>query len=390
MNFESSLTPLQLITSKNSKMKVFEEVSTALSVIKPSEVRVAGWGQVLPPIFNWEEDNLKILKNLEPKVSELIASTEISKLKEIDDKMKEFAKLARTAETERKELTQPIVGMTKRLMVIEKTYEALAESLKPTYMTLKKLEQAEVAKAQARSNELTRFRSEMQTYLNNREYFWRKYNQDKVTEVFKDALDFVEFADLQGYVDEICAKHTAKEYVFINPNSRPQIPDQDFEKTKIWEEVAGTWSGKKLADEFDKLIETTFSNFQFAKNQKEEAIKQREAEQIIETQMAEEDVTMENALVILDEKASPVQTIVTEATRDIKKVWSIEMEHTVESMSKIDKAWYQNRNECLAVWQGKDPWTINTIDKANQLSKLRNKDERFQPDGIVFVQIEKI
>jgi hypothetical protein len=46
--------------------------------------------------------------------------------------------------------------------------------------------------------------------------------------------------------------------------------------------------------------------------------------------------------------------------------------------------------QCLSIWQGKDPWNINTTDQGNLLCKLKNADNRFQPEGIVFKEDVKI
>ena len=367
-----------------------DSVNQALAVIKPTETRIEGWQKVLPPIFNWENDELKKFAEIDIERFKVATpdKSHLPLLKEFDETLTRLKKLASDKEKERKDLLQPIEGMKKRMMVIEKAYTEIVEVLSPYYIKLKKVEQTELAKKQARADDLSRFRTEMQTKFNREQGLWNEYIQAKVTEVYDEALDVIEPADLTPYLNDIEWKHT--EQVFVH--AQCQIPTingvMDADKVAIANDVFSNWNRKALADSFSSLLRQTFVGFDVAKNQKEQAKDIRHAEQVIEVSAIKENVEMENTLAVFDEKST--ETITVEKTRGLKTVWKIDMEPTLENMAKIEKAFYGNKQACLATWQGKDFWKINTYDKAAMLCRLKDKDENFAVQDILFKPEDKL
>lgn len=371
---------------------IIEQVETSLAKIKPAEERLTGWKGVLVPIFNWEMTTLKELQLISSTIDDYIIENptveNIKQLKSIEDKLTEVKKLSSRSNKERLDLFANINDLSKRLMIPEKEYESIAKKISDTFIKIKRLENTEREKVQKRQEDLAAFRSKVQTKLNNDINNWNLYIESKITDVYKDALDLIEVEDLTNYTNDILWKHTEKEFQFSSM-SLTKWELEDKEKMAIFKEIANTWDSKSFSDKFAEKIKATFSDFEVAKSQKEAALKIRQNEAEIEVDAANENLEMETALVQIEEKVV-VQDNLFEVTKNLKKVYEIDMEHNEKNMVIIEKAFYGNRQDCLSMYQGKDCWKINTEDKGNLLCRIKNRDNKFAPDGVVFKEIEKI
>jgi len=367
-------------------MELLKDVSTALEKIKPTEQRIVGWQTVLPPIFNWEQKKLQDLIAIGAEVESLIIATptkeDIPKLKAIDDKIKQLTKLASLSNTERLEITGPIRGLIERLMIAEKKFKELSAALNPTYVAIKKIESAEIQKEQARKDAISKYRLSLQNYFLQRESDFKRYINGRVAEVYKLALDTISELELDDFIQGEIDVHTPANFI---PHP-PEVPaDAEFADLRLVE--CSKWNAQALSDLFASELRQAFVGFTQAKEQIEEAKNAMAA--LAATKEAEITETQEmiEVLNVIEEKATE-PTLVIQATKELKTVWKIEMEHNVVNMRKINIAFHGNMAECISVWQGTDCWNISTNDQANLLCKLKNKDINFEVQGVVFTKHE--
>lgn len=367
------------------------DVEKALAIIKPADVRVQNWSETLTSLFVWEEKALREVSNIDISkyMIENPTIADILLLKEMDDKMKELSKLSTLKKNERKEVTSNIDGMKTRLMITENAYQTLSEKIKPYYIKISKVKQAEEEKTAKRTSDLNSFRSRMQISFNESVAASNLYIQAKVTESYKECLAMIEPEDLDGYLSNLLSLHKSEAFGYKQPTVT-QAEVDDEEKVAIYQEIFGKWNHEGFSQSFKSILTNTFSDFTIAKQQSDEAIRQREAEQSIEVLEIQDNVEVENTIAVLEEKSAPTMSFAYEKTRELKKVYELDMVHDENNMRRVNKAFYANMKECLAVYQGKDYWKIDTVTQGELLSKLKNKDNGIIFEGIVFKETDKI
>jgi len=361
-----------------------EKVSQALQKIKPTEERIQNWQQTLLDTFKWETQNLNEVMRVD--VTEYLIANPTSEhftlLKPLDDKIKEFKNLATLKSTERKEVTKNINGMLDRLMLPEKSYLELSNILSPVYVSIKKLQDDQLRKEEARRSELNNFRMQMQTHFNTCQGNWDKYIQTEITSKYAEALKVVdEFTvTLSEFKDKIVEENPVTDFSF----PQPTFDRTDVQKLEIFQDVFRHWSNEKLCTKFMTLLNETFKDFQIAQTQPEAALEIRKAEEVVEVAAIEDVVETENMMAAIEEKAAPVALIPTEAVKELKRVWSIQIEDTMVGMSTIHRAFFANRNELMPLTRKKTFLGIDANDMIKMMCEYKTKDENFCPQGIVF------
>lgn len=376
-----------------------QSVSKELAIIKPTQQRILGLQTLFSPLFDWQATNLAEVKQYAEDADYFIISSptidDLPRLKEISDKLEEARAKSRLKSKERLDFTKNFDTIKKRTMVIEESYEEIAKKIEPGYIALKKIEQFESQKVALRNQELNQFRLMCQTEFNRLLSLQQKYIQSKVSEVYEEALDMIDENDIKAYLDDLVEKHKDA-FKYLAPKF---ATTSDADKKAIYKDVFSKWSEEKLLDEFAKLLQRTFSDFEIAKIQKEAALKVRESEKSVEIELIEEIKETNDILAVLDEKSAEVEPILQE-TKSLKQLYSIfgekgkqldgGMDKTEKSLTTIERAFFACRRECMPLYQGKDIFNIDGYTKASLLSKLKNKDNKFEADGIIFCIVDKI
>ncbi len=378
-----------------------EVITKELSVLRPVQDRIAGLGKVFSPLFEWQEENMQFLKAALAEVDQFIIENptkeNLPRIKDIEEKQKRLISIARMKEKERKDHTKNFDTIKKRMMCIEEAYDAMASKVGNTFVSLKRIENAEREKVDARDRDLNNFRTKIQQEFNRLTGLQSMYIEAKVTEVYKVALEKIMPPGLSGvtgdelveYLNPIRWQHTEAAFKYLAPQFT-QAEIEDEQKVAIYKEIFKHWDGKRFESEFNTLLNDTFFDFSEAWKNKEDSLRQRESAEASQVQIVQEEVEVNDVLATLDEKANvhSSATLFSE-TRDLKKSYCVAMDHSYENMIKVERAFFANRHECMAIYQGKDCWNMNCVDKAALLARLKNKDDNFNPEGIIFKEVEK-
>ena len=82
--------------------------------------------------------------------------------------------------------------------------------------------------------------------------------------------------------------------------------------------------------------------------------------------------------------------VVTQGKKQLKKVYSINMEHTEETMFEIIRCFFEKKKELMKMYRGSDPWKISIEKMADLICEYKNKNEDYIPKGLSFDEKEII
>lgn len=374
-------------------IKAKEEASKALEKVKPSEQRLAAWNPLLKGMFEWEQKNLTELNDysLGDFDKDKFTEKDLVLLKPLEDEINRVKKLKTSSLTARKDFTNPINNFIDRLMTTEKGWAEIQTVLEGKFMSLKRVEKDIVDKQKQKEARLQSFRTRLQQYLNHFLRQWKEYIIAICNEKYQEAIDNVNPEELLDWLKPIFDEHPVDGFTVTQFDmSKEELNDEDVQK--IYKELMATWDKKSLHDEFLNSMNDKFNTFEFDKMNAEEAKEEAENQKKLLLDEAKEKEITDNAMAEIDAKVNLdlAPTTIGSPTKSIKTYFVVEMENTLNNMLIIEKAFYANKNECLSLYQGKDVWKIDAYKKAELLAKMKDKDPKFECEGVIFVEKEKV
>lgn len=368
--------------------QALEVINKRLSGIAPDEERFPAWKDVLFKIWRFEQNGLNQVISDNPEFPEDIPSnpTEeqikviLSSIKGHEDIIAFLKKKEKEYTTSRKEITKPLTDFLDGLMNIEKAYKAIheeyAKKLLPYKQLEKKIQDAQIQ----RQRDLQSFRTKCQQDYNQHVYETKKYISEKINEAYKYAIENIDIFDIDDYIENF--KNTFKVDSLTGKNNKYQ--DKEFQA--INDEIWNNWIPSDYHNILLKQIDEVFDGFELAKSNAEEAIRLAAQKAEVSKAEAQDDFKADN---IVAQVESFVTTPIVQTTKNLKKVYSLDMAHTEDNMVAVVRAFFANLPSCLANYRAQDNWKIvEEMEKC--LVTLKNKDEKFAPDGIVFKASDKI
>ncbi len=359
-----------------------EAVDKRLAEIKPAEKRLPTWQKLLTEMWTLEQALLNQVKNDEPELLQALPAEPtpeqtqyaLSLIKRTEDTIADLVKKGNEAQKERKKYTTSLDGVTANLMIPEKAYAEFAKNLKTSLLPYKKLEEKEQNKVIQRQRDLQDFRNRTQIRFNEAVANAKKDIARKVDELYAKAIEEVDIFAIDEYKHEI--KWFWTERNFVAP--RDKFNDPEFQT--ISDEIWANWNPQALTAEYSSTIDNVFEGFEAAKSNKEEALRVSQEKVQAAEQDVEFNLTMDNNVAALE-----VKTVIpiTQATKALKKVYVLDVEHNDDNMYNVIRAFCANFVSCLANFKGQDTWKL-VEEMEKTLVSIKNKDAKFETDGIKF------
>ena len=366
-----------------------EIVKTTLKGIAEPEKRAEAWKSFLGNMFLCETENLnsviKFLNGAEdiddilPDVS--IAS--IPKINELETLLKSVKESAKSCENARKEFTSKLGDITTRMMIPEKTFAGFQKEIENTLIQLKKLEKAENEKKAAREKELADFKMRREVAFADEVAALKSHIAGKISDHFKTALDRCAAHEINSYVDRVKGAMLAQINFYV-PNSQWG----DAEKQAIQDAITNSFDAEGTKKQMISDIDAAFANFDIDKANKEEAIKRQQEEDKKKLEALEEE--RKNDIAFSQVKSSVSIPVETQGTKALQVKYSVANKHDEENMTVVARAFFANINNCIKLYRGSDPFDISISKMCDMLCSMKEKDAKFQPAGILFVEVDKL
>lgn len=268
------------------------------------------------------------------------------------------------------------------LMTPEKEVDAYIKQYEAALLPLKQIKRNSDNAAAARTNELKSYRENVQIQYNEFCANCEKAIQSKKSTVYAFALENVHVVDIQKHIKILQDRFTVKEF-FIG-----ELKHDDAEKLAILKEIFDKFDPNFYVNKYRNELPALFADFATAKANKTEAL----LNQASQTQAANADInlttTMNNVAAGLDAASySPAPVVY---TKGLKQYYVVEMEHTETNMVNIMRAFVANMVTAMPQLRVADCFNITILQMAAALAALKNLDEKFAPEKILFTLKDKI
>lgn len=363
----------------------------ALEKWKKPEERLPQWNTVLTDMFLLEQsllneviaDSPDVLPTIPQNPTEAQVGVILSTIKPLEEKLALLKKKQTDVMGRRKVFTSKLDAVTERMMVPEKTYKAYIDNLAAGLLLLKRFEQQENNKKLEKARQLQNHRTWCQQKLNEDKAELLKHIQRIISADYIESLEKVSVENIAQHVQDLKNSFTLARCTHSNNTFK------DAEFQNICDEVFKQWNPNEFIVAFHEECDNAFANFAVAKNNKLQAVEDRNRQQQAAEQEVDFDLNMNDQVAELDAKVE-IQVPVVVATKVLKKVFVLDMAHTEENMTIIIRAFFANFVACMANIRRADPFSIDINCMADALVKLKNGDKNLKMDGIIFKEEDKL
>lgn len=323
-----------------------------------------------------------LLKTTNPETVEDVVMAEMV--------LADMKKDATMIQFERKKITSKFDEVSARLMQPEKSLIEPIAKLQNQIIAIKKSDEVRVAKEQAKIQEkkfLTEFVVKETAQLDSK---FKTFIADKVKTAYEFALGKgdIKFENVDGYIAKVLARITIADFTnTIKPPSLIYITVDEFNSI-----LADHCNLETTPEDYVKLFETDlcarFSDYSIAVNNKQQALEIAEKEAADKALKQKEELSNKEAAASL--ASLSVSSVVSQEFKPLKQAWEISMEENPENAIKILAAVVGNWAKASARIGVKKWFQFSVQNAITCLEKLKNEDETFAPQGIVFKTYDKL
>lgn len=312
--------------------------------------------------------------------------TEPSQVAEAESKYKALRADAVKLQNDRKEITSKIDAVTARLMEPEKSLTPAFLAYSEAIIKIKKAEEARVAASMAIEDEKKAVREYISNGVAILEAKFKNMIAEKVGAAYAYALGEGNISPeaLDLYLVKCAAKLTAKDFPGqVTPLPIKHITQEEYlsiEKSLVRPIDWLALYGEELKSRF-KDYTIAFSNKEAAlriAKEEAEAKAKADADELLNKQAAAKlEAVSESVTVSTDLKA-------------LKKVYKIQMEETPENAIRILSSVVANWKQCAPKIRVKKWFQFSVSNAIVALEGMKNEDNAFAPNGITFIETDKL
>lgn len=303
----------------------------------------------------------------------------------------------KACEERTKEFTVPLNGVIDRLngykkqLVDERTEKGrkvrsgLIPNLEAALLPLKQKEASDRALAQQRAQELHNFRLSCINGLNDAQAKAAMAIEQMKTAAYTHALEHVAVVNIDAYRAACKQKVTATTFTLNKP-----FHCNDLEKEKIINEVFAAWNPDSYAQQYHNELAPLFADFANAKENAAQAAQLQREQEFKNTMQVAETATAQKAAATIQAAATPTPSAATIATKELKTAWKVDMPDDWATVLQVMQAY----SVCQAKVQDKlrvsSVFNLTIAQLMNALAAIKNDDQNFAPQGIIFTQVNKL
>lgn len=372
-------------------MNTVTEEKTEISTIDKEIVaqKRAAWGNLGELIYTKE---IGLQLRTQKALSKIKLPTKIEDVPQAELLLKEVKQEKAGVEFDRKSITSKFDDVSKRLMENEKSFDLPISNLTSAIISIKKQDEERQRLANKKAEALKACREFIQTTRNNSEGKFKQLIIDKVKAVYEWALGDGEIAaGEEEEVIQLALKRLTdvnfKIQYPLNPHDVSLVSTDEF--VKMCNELLIVDPKPYLAD-YENQLRAKFSDYAVAVNNKAEALRQAELEARKKSEEAFLVNQNANAAAKLDAIAEPVNAVLMNQTKELKKSYEIDMEENCQSMIAIMTAFTAHLDLCLPKLKVNKWFSFTPSQAANALAKVKCDDNNFAPVGIKFKSVDKL
>ena len=305
----------------------------------------------------------------------------------------------KACEERTKEFTAPLNGVIDRLNGYKKQLSnevtekgkkirtGLIPTLEAALLPLKQKEQADKAAAQQRAQMLHNFRLECINGLNDAQAKSRLIVEQLKTQAYTHAIQNVAVVNIGAYAVACREKVTVATFTLAMP-----FHCNDLDKEKIIKEVFAAWKPQEYVAQYHAELGPLFADFANAKENASKAIQlQKDAEFANTMKVAEQSTQLKAAAVVQAAASSaPTYAPATVATKELKTTWKVEMPDDWNTVIQVMQAYSVCQEKVQDKLRVGSIWGLTIQQLCNALAAIKNDDPNFQPQGIIFTQVNKL
>lgn len=360
-----------------------------LAIINEQELKAkqTSWGTFGGIVYKTE---ISIQNKASSSIASLWLPSNIEEIADAEQLLKQLKATKNEVQEERKAITTKADELTKRLMIPEKSFDEPVKVLEQAIIKIKKEYEIKQAEERAKLDEKKQLIEILKNHSSTVDANFKTIINNKVTAAFNYALgDFnLEPKSKEQYIQKCCDQITEATFPTPKPNFNPRYLTP--------EEVSQLQSEHFVIDKTDYItlyaveIEKKFSDFDVAFHNKAEALaqsKREKEEKDAEIAQQQQQFAMAAKLEAVSETMDAEPTLFSKA---LKKSYEVDMPETIESVLAIQGAFAANIQICLPKLNVKKWFAFTPEQAAKALAKVKCDDNKFQPAGIIFKEVDKL
>lgn len=346
----------------------------------------------------WGELGVKIAKidfQLQARAQQAIARLKtpktIEEVVEAEGLLKEVKAEANAISIDRKSITGPVDKRLSELMLPEKSLAEPVKQVESAIIAVKKADEEKRRQENLKLEAKQKCREMLIMHKNNHDSIFKNNILERVNKVYVYALENISFAELEEFLKNIAIQRfKAEDFVIGYPkNTFVQYVTEDEYMVLCKECITMAYDSKQYLAIYENDLRAKFSDFEVALNNKAEALRQSEVEKANKAAEIAAQAQHANVAAKLDTIAT-ANVAVTSTTKALKQSYAVDMPETVDSVMKIYTAFSANLSECLSELNVSKWFSLTPSQVTVALAKVKNKNEDFNPTGIIFKTVDKL
>lgn len=348
----------------------------------------SAWANLGAAIYKLD---LELQASAQQLIGKLIYPTDIKQVEEAEKALKEVKSERIKLENRRKEITNPVNERMSELMASEKSLTDPIAKAESAIISIKKAEQERIDSEKKRQNQIIQLTEFCKLTFEKAKNEHVLYINDVCTKSYLNALNKgILPENVLSMIDDFINSFQKEKFY------TPVINVFNYDKIKVEEaeEIVNRYKTIVNADELYKLlcdeIRKKFSDYEVAFLNKEEAAKKANEEDAAKKAEVENQNKMAEIASKISASAEHQQPVVTNNVKALKSVYKVDMPETVESVLLIMAAFSGNIDKCLPKLKVNKWFAFTPLQAATCLEKIKNDDENFNPQGIIFKSHDKL
>lgn len=356
-----------------------------LAIEQIVEQKRTAWGKMGVGVYNAE---IALQLRAQQINATLVIPTDVKDIATAEETLKAANRDKLLLEEDRKKITGKLNDVINRLMLPEKSIAPKIAEFSTGLLKLKKRAQEEEKTNQQKTQELKQVAEKVRVYIAEVNASFLKEMAKLISDSYKHALANIPPENIDEYITKVKARITEKKYTIpppkINAVHNTQA-DVDVEITKAFTPKPAT----EYIEGFAIDIKNKYSDYKLAWENKDQALELNEQESVQNNEAIEQEKQQD--VVSANVQAMAATPSVGWSSKPPKEVYRLAMDETFEHANIICMAFIANSNKCREKLQITKWLTgFGVKQMIGALEKIKNEDEKFNFNGLIWKKEDKL
>lgn len=363
------------------------EVATKEQLDPVVAAKVVAWGKMGKAVHE-KEIELQLISS--KAINDVVIPKDINDVPDAEKQLVELKRKQKDTEKQRKELTNPLDSLSKRLMLPEKSFDPKIDELSKAIISIKKSHEASQAAVQKAEQERKDLKERILALMNNKDFEFRAFINTRCADALTYALkENIDPKDIETKVDEWCLAYDVKNFTYPFTGFSAAYIKQDEVNATVNELFKP--DGEKYVTLYREEMKKKFVDYAVAFANKEQAIAINETEQVEKVkELVENHNNTETSIAIESVSETLNVTVENAGIKALKKSYEVDMEESADNAILILSAFVANIKLTKPKLRITKWFSFSVSNAAMALSKCKTDDNDFNPHGITFKEISKL